>query len=52
MSRIGKKPVEVPAGVKVTIENGVVELEGHCVAVDNTFLDVAGDVGHDRVGAG
>ena len=28
MSRIGKKPVEVPAGVKVTIENGVVELEG------------------------
>ena len=28
MSRIGKKPVEIPAGVKVKIENGIVELEG------------------------
>lgn len=28
MSRIGKKPVAVPAGVKVTVENGTVTVEG------------------------
>ena len=28
MSRIGKQPVVVPAGVKVAIEKGVVKVEG------------------------
>lgn len=28
MSRIGKQPVAIPAGVKVTIANGVVKVEG------------------------
>jgi large subunit ribosomal protein L6 len=28
MSRIGKKPIEIPAGVKVQVEDGVVRAEG------------------------
>ena len=28
MSRIGKKPIKVPAGVKVAIQDGVLEVEG------------------------
>ncbi|MGE0724833.1 MAG: 50S ribosomal protein L6, partial [Alphaproteobacteria bacterium] len=28
MSRIGKKPIEVPAGVKISIKDGVVQVEG------------------------
>ena len=28
MSRIGKKPIKVPGGVKVAIREGVVEIEG------------------------
>ncbi len=28
MSRIGKKPIKIPAGVKVAIRDGVVEVEG------------------------
>ena len=28
MSRIGKKPVPIPAGVKVAVRNGVLEVEG------------------------
>ena len=28
MSRIGKKPIQIPAGVKVAIRDNVVEIEG------------------------
>ena len=28
MSRIGKKPVDIPAGVKVTLNDGVITVEG------------------------
>lgn len=28
MSRIGKLPIEIPAGVKVTIDNGIVKVQG------------------------
>ena len=28
MSRIGKKPITVPAGVKVSVDNGIVNVEG------------------------
>lgn len=28
MSRIGKKPIEIPAGVTVTLDNGVIDVKG------------------------
>ena len=28
MSRIGKKPVDIPAGVKVALNDGVITVEG------------------------
>jgi len=28
MSRIGKQPVEIPAGVKISIDNGLIKVEG------------------------
>ena len=33
MSRIGKKPIVVPAGVKVTVGGGVVKVEGDTVYI-------------------
>jgi len=28
MSRVGKKPIKIPSGVKVSIKDGVLEVEG------------------------
>ncbi len=55
MSRLGKKPIEVPQGATVTVENGVVAvkgpkgelsqevLEGYTVAVEETGVVVTPD---------
>ncbi len=39
MSRIGKNPIEVPAGVEVKIENNVVTVKGAKGTLTETFLD-------------
>ncbi len=39
MSRIGKNPIEVPAGVEVKIENNVVTIKGAKGTLTETFLD-------------
>jgi large subunit ribosomal protein L6 len=46
MSRIGKKPIPLPAGVKYTVQGNLIVVEG-----PNTFRDQAGDEGwiHSRV---
>ena len=40
MSRIGKQPVPVPAGVEVTIEGQTVKVKGPKGELSHTFLDV------------
>ena len=40
MSRIGKKPVTVPAGVTVTINGNEVKVKGPKVELDRTFSDL------------
>ena len=47
MSRVGKEPVAVPDGVKVTIKNGVLSAEGPKGTAQMT-LDPAVDVNHDE----
>ncbi|MTE25183.1 50S ribosomal protein L6, partial [Microbacterium sp. ZXX196] len=37
MSRVGKKPVEVPAGVTVTIDNSTVTVKGPKGELTRTF---------------
>lgn len=39
MSRIGKNPIEIPAGVEVKIENNVVTVKGPKGTLTETFLD-------------
>ena len=39
MSRIGKNPIEIPAGVEVKIEGNVVTVKGHKGTLTDTFLD-------------
>lgn len=39
MSRIGKNPIEIPAGVEVKIENNVVTVKGPKGTLTDTFLD-------------
>ena len=38
MSRIGKKPIEIPSGVEVGIENQVVTVKGLSKSQFTTFL--------------
>ena len=40
MSRIGKKPVTVPAGVTVTIDGGHVSVKGSKGELERTFSDL------------
>ena len=49
MSRIGKLPVNVPAGVKVAVENGTVRVEGPKGQLEQTFLPVV-SVEYDTAG--
>jgi len=63
MSRIGKKPIVVPSGVKVALENGSVKVEGPkgklsqsipaglSVAMNSNVLTVARDSDHRAVRA-
>lgn len=44
MSRVGKKPIPVPAGVKVTIANRVVTVEGPLGKLEQSFLPDVGVV--------
>ena len=37
MSRIGKQPVVIPAGVKVSVANGVVKVEGPKGKLETTY---------------
>ena len=37
MSRIGRKPINIPAGVTVTIDNGVIEVKGPKGTLDYKF---------------
>ena len=39
MSRIGKNPIEIPAGVEVKIEGNVVTVKGPKGTLTDTFLD-------------
>ena len=38
MSRVGKKPVPIPAGVTVSVEDGVVKVKGPKVALEHPVL--------------
>lgn len=49
MSRIGRKPINIPAGVTVTIDNGVITVKGPKGTLDfaynhNMTVEVKGDV--------
>ncbi|MEA4862121.1 MAG: 50S ribosomal protein L6 [Victivallaceae bacterium] len=52
MSRIGKKPIDIPAGVKVAVEAGVVNVEGKAKLSINlpplVSVDIAENVIHVR----
>ena len=37
MSRIGKKPITLPAGVEVTVDNGFVQVKGPKGALEGNF---------------
>lgn len=39
MSRVGKKPIELPAGVEVTVENGIVKAKGAKGSLSTPLLD-------------
>ena len=64
MSRIGKKPVSVPAGVQVSVDNSVVTVEGPKgklsythrpevqVAYDDASREVSVTAGTDRPASG
>ena len=39
MSRIGKNPIEIPAGVEVKVDNNVVTVKGPKGTLTETFLD-------------
>ena len=49
MSRIGRKPINIPAGVTVTVDNGVIVVKGPKGTLDLTYnpamtVEVKGDV--------
>ena len=46
MSRIGKNPIEIPAGVEVKIDNNVVTVKGPKGTLTETFLDMVIGVTH------
>jgi len=48
MSRIGKKAVEVPAGVKVAIKDRTVNVEGPKGKLSFTFRPEVRDLGRER----
>lgn len=49
MSRIGRKPINIPAGVTATIDNGVITVKGPKGSLDFKFnpamtVEIKGDV--------
>jgi len=48
MSRIGKKPIPVPAGVKVRVADGVVNVEGPKGKVSQTLVAGIGVEANDN----
>jgi large subunit ribosomal protein L6 len=49
MSRIGKNPVTIPAGVTVTVADGVITVKGKNVQLTQEFSDVTVTVDGDQV---
>ena len=49
LSRIGKKPIEIPNGVKVTISGSVVTIEGPQGKLEHTLVDASATVEENRI---
>ena len=49
LSRIGKKPVEIPSGVKVTINGSVVTVEGPQGKLEHTLVEASAVVEENRI---